>query len=72
MALLSNKRNDTYDIVKGIAIILMVIGHSGCPYYLKNYIYLFHMPIFYFVSGYFFNEKYLNIIKRKLNQLYRP
>ena len=76
MTLLSNKRNDTYDIVKGIAIILMVIGHSGCPHYLKNYIYLFHMPIFYFVSGYFFNEKYLNnkldFIKRKLNQLYRP
>lgn len=74
--MISNKRNDAYDIVKGIAIILMVIGHSGCPHYLKNYIYLFHMPIFYFVSGYFFNEKYLinklEFIKRKLNQLYRP
>ena len=49
-----NKRNEVFDLVRGIAIILVVIGHSGCPNYLRNLIYLFHMPIFYFISGYFF------------------
>lgn len=46
-------RNTTISIVKGICIILMVIGHSGCPELLHDFIYLFHMPVFFFVSGYF-------------------
>lgn len=32
------ERNITLDIMKGIGIILMVIGHSGCPPFLKNYL----------------------------------
>lgn len=32
----------------------MVIGHSGCPKFMFQFIYLFHMPFFFFVSGYFF------------------
>lgn len=48
------KRNDTLSIVKAIGIILMVIGHSGCPKYLNDYLYMFHMPLFFFCSGYFF------------------
>lgn len=52
-----NKRNEVFDLARGIAIILVVIGHSGCPEYLRNFIYLFHMPVFYTFSGYFFNSK---------------
>lgn len=33
----------------------MVVGHSGCPEYLDRLIYNFHMPLFFFVSGYFLN-----------------
>lgn len=68
-------RNETFDIIKGIAIILVVIGHSGCPTYLRDFIYLFHMPIFYFISGYFFLKKEINIkqyILRKIKSLYKP
>lgn len=47
-------RNNNIDIIKGIAIILMVYGHTfGMA---KDYIYLFHMPIFIFISGYCFNN----------------
>ncbi len=34
----------------------MVIGHSGCPQVLFNFIYLFHMPLFFFCSGIFYKE----------------
>ena len=39
------------DISKGIAIILMVLGHSSLPKWLADWIYSFHMPFFFFISG---------------------
>lgn len=71
-----NKRNEVFDLARGIAIILVVVGHSGCPEYLRNFIYLFHMPVFYFFSGYFFNNpkdiQVFSFIKRKIYSLYKP
>lgn len=58
------ERNITLDIMKGIGIILMVIGHSGCPPFLKNFIYTFHMPLFFMISGYLITENRPNIIKK--------
>ena len=76
MSCLKNQRNETFDILRGVTIILVVIGHSGCPNYLRNLIYLFHMPVFYFISGYFFNKNdkinSFQFIKRKINTLYKP
>ena len=46
-------KNRVISIARGICIILMVIGHSGCPGLLYKFIYLFHMPFFFFASGYF-------------------
>lgn len=61
---------------KGLAIILMVIGHSGAPEAFVQWIYNFHMPLFFFVSGYLFNIKYLQngvtFIKKKFKSLYIP
>lgn len=69
-------RNETIDIAKAVGIILMVVGHTRCPDYLRQLIYLFHMPLFFLFSGYFFNQKYLDnkkmFIKRKLKTLYLP
>ena len=39
------------DIAKGITIIMMVLGHSSLPHWLSNWIWSFHMPFFFFVSG---------------------
>jgi fucose 4-O-acetylase-like acetyltransferase len=44
------------DQVKAICIILMVFCHAGCTHGnmdLLKFIYIFHMPLFFFVSGYF-------------------
>ena len=52
---LDSKRDETLDVLKGIGIILMVIGHTGVPF--REWIYLFHMPIFLIASGYLWNPK---------------
>lgn len=49
---MKNRRVDYLDMVKGIGIILVVMGHS--EYLAKNalaVIYSFHMPLFFIISG---------------------
>lgn len=69
-------RNEIIDIAKGLGIILMVIGHTPCPKYLHDFIYLFHMPLFFLLSGYCFNPKYLSdarvFLVRKIKAFYIP
>ena len=46
------------DNAKGIGIILMILGHiPNMPEFFHSWIYSFHMPLFFFISGYLFNEK---------------
>lgn len=45
------KRKYWLDIAKGIAIFLMVIGHTSIPNVVSNFIYAFHMPLFFIASG---------------------
>ena len=70
------KHDDTISICKGLAIILMVVGHAEAPSALTSFIYEFHMPLFFITAGYFFNLKYLNdeatFVKRRLRGLYVP
>lgn len=63
------------DSLKGITIILVVLGHLSPPPILKQYIFSFHMPLFFFISGYLFkNERRTNreILKQKFNSLIIP
>ena len=67
--------NRQISIAKAIGIILMVTGHSGCPEYLHDFIYLFHMPLFYFLSAYFFRDEKVTkncgqYVMRKFKNLY--
>lgn len=68
--------NKVIGIGKGLCIILMVIGHSGCPQLLRDWLYTFHMPFFFFVSGYLFSDKSLNsffpFVKKKMRGLWLP
>lgn len=48
-------REDWIDVLKGIMIIFVVIGHSWFPY--SQYIYWFHMPVFFMISGYLFKPQ---------------
>ena len=54
------KRLDFIDVAKGIGIILVVLGHClayGCQNRLFTMIYAFHMPLFFFLSGFLFKNK---------------
>lgn len=71
------KRIEYIDIAKGIGIILMVVGHSlSEDSKLRAFIYLFHMPLFFFISGVVFNELYFQntklLIKNKIKGLWYP
>ena len=46
------ERNITFDIMKGIGIILMLVGHLPGIGMMHQFIYSFHMPMFIFLSGY--------------------
>jgi acyltransferase len=43
------------DVAKGIGIILVVFGHTCHNYIVTSYIYSFHMPLFFFLTGFTFN-----------------
>ena len=47
-------RMDWLDCVKAIGMILVYIGHCHIPG-VNKYIYLFHMPLFFIISGYLWN-----------------
>lgn len=50
-------RLEYIDILKGIGIVLVVLGHITKDRELFQFIYAFHMPLFFIVSGYFLHEK---------------
>lgn len=48
---LKKERIDWIDVAKGIVIMLMVVGHSSLPKIISDWIYSFHMPFFFIISG---------------------
>ena len=73
----SRGHNAQVSIAKALGIILMVMGHAGCPEYLHDFIYLFHMPLFFFLSAYFFRDVKVvdsagQYVLRKFKNLYWP
>lgn len=70
------QRNAVISICKGIAIILMVIGHAEAPEMVCNFLYTFHMPLFFITAGYFFSRKYLSdpwtFCQKRFKGLYIP
>ena len=57
-----------WNVMKGIGIILVVMGHTCLA--ISRFIYLFHLPLFFFISGYLYSEEkygddpYLNFISK--------
>ena len=47
-------RIETADRLKGLCIVLMIVGHCLIPDALHDAIYLFHIPMFFFIAGFFF------------------
>lgn len=70
-------RDNKVTIAKGVGILLMVAAHAGIPDIVNRFIVMFHMPLFFFMSGYCFKEKYLlpppvMFINKRLKGLYLP
>lgn len=72
----TNTRIKWIDATKGIAIFLMVCGHTGIPKNISDWIWSFHMPLFFIISGILYNpQKYASIygfIKKRLFTLIVP
>lgn len=71
---MNTTRDITFDIMKGIGILLVIIGHLAHGYGpLIPIIYTFHMPLFFIVSGYFYKQKNpAELFKRDIKLLVIP
>lgn len=56
MSTIVQSRLEWVDLAKGFGIILVVIGHTTLPIEIRKWIYSFHMPLFFYLSGYFFKS----------------
>ena len=74
MSLVQNQnRIDWIDMAKGYGMLAVIIAHI-CSGPLKLWIYTFHMPLFFFLSGYVFSnkDKFDLFIKKKAKALLIP
>ncbi len=66
------------DIAKGIGILLVIFGHNWIVLNNKgeiyNIVYSFHIPLFFFLSGIFFDpyKPFMATLKEKANTLLKP
>ena len=74
---MSTKRIEYIDIAKGIGILLVALAHADVSIfspYLHQLIYSFHMPLFFFLSGYFFNPEisFWKLSEKRFNSILKP
>ncbi len=62
-----------FDIAKGVAIFCIIAGHMRNTI-INNFVFTFHVPIFFLISGYFLksNRPFKEFVTKKYNQLIRP
>lgn len=76
--LIDKSRDRRIDLVKGLAILLMLMGHVELPNAVHNWIYLFHMAIFFIASGYLYTyhidsvRTFIKFIFKKFRGLWAP
>lgn len=63
-----SKRIDYMDIFRSFGIILMVMGHIGFGKKFDYFIHAFHMPMFFFVSGFFYSRKEITFSEEVLRK----
>ncbi|MFZ5857866.1 MAG: acyltransferase family protein [Chloroflexota bacterium] len=71
------KRIGYIDIAKGLGILVIVLAHNDLSGYhptLHKFIYAFHIPLFFFLSGMFFRPEraFSETVKRRFNTLMKP
>lgn len=75
--ILMSKRIEFIDVARGIGILLVVLGHNDFGYispFAHQVIYSFHMPLFFFLSGYFLNTAtgFGDFAVKRFNSLLKP
>ncbi len=71
------KRIGYIDIAKGLGILIIVLAHNDLAGYhptLHKFIYSFHIPLFFFLSGMFFRPErsFGDTARRRFNSLMKP
>lgn len=73
---LFNNRIEELDIIKGVGIILIVLGHLEPGIYLMKYLYSFHLFLFFVCSGFigvrYEKRKIVEILKGNIKRLLLP
>lgn len=68
------QRQQYWNILKGLGIIAVVIGHTSSP--LVPFVYMYHIALFFFISGYFYKDVYSTdpsiFIAKRIKSLYWP
>lgn len=65
--------NEKMNILSALGIVLVVGGHSGFNFIPEFPVYSFHMPLFVFISGYFFHAyDFPTFFKKKCLRLMAP
>lgn len=61
------------DMAKGLSIMCIIWCHNEIPLWFNNWMFSFHVPIFFIISGYFYTQKSIvSAIKDGWIQLVRP
>ena len=72
-----SQRIEYLDIARGIGILLVVLGHNDfgaiSPFF-HQVIYSFHIPLFFFLSGYFVNTAlpFFDYFKKRFHSVLKP
>lgn len=71
---MGDKRLHYIDVLKGIGIIFVILSHASMSSIITNYLFSFHMPLFFFISGYLFTIKdnFRSVILKKVKTLLIP
>lgn len=74
---MNSKRVEYIDIAKGIGILLVALAHADISIispYLHRLIYSFHMPLFFFLSGYFLKTDipFWAFLKKRFHSILKP
>jgi fucose 4-O-acetylase-like acetyltransferase len=72
-----SQRIGFFDVARGIGILLVVLGHNDFGVispFLDQFIYSFHVPLFFFLSGYFVNTAipFLEFFKKRFHSVLKP
>ena len=71
----SSARIEWIDIYRGLAMVFVIFGHiAGYYHIVGRFVYLFHVPAFFFLSGYLFSDRkhFVEFLWAKIRTLLLP